>query len=383
MKKIEHIDAFYMKEVNKVEKPRISQHQLRIITIGSITVTGHLLYVPIVFHIAGRDGWLTLPFALMMGLLLAVILSTLGTSMPGQSIIEIYSSTLGKLLGKTVGLLYAGYFALVISITLGALIDFMTSAFMPGTSSFILGFTFLLICASAVFLGLESFLRANEFFFPFLVAAGVIISVVILPTKKYRLLLPIMEDGFDPILRGSIPLIALLAEMVVIGMIQPNLNKLAALRKSNIVAVLVIGMLFVGPLTGPIAIFGKESAMIRLYPTYEEIRQIQLTGIGSLSPLAVFLWLFGSFGKISLFYYAATLSVAHVFGVSQYKKLILPVGLIVFIFTLVAFPNIRVIRRFLMNDYVYISICFGFVFPIVILGIIRLKNKIKSGLNQD
>lgn len=361
-----------------MEKPQISQHQLRIITIGSITVTGHLLFVPIVFNIAGRDGWLTIPLALIVGLILAVTLSVLGASIPGQSIIEIYCSTIGKVMGKIVGLLYACYFALVISVTLGALMDFMTSAFMPGTPSFILGFTFLVLCAFAVFLGLESFLRANEFFFPFLVAAGVLISVVILPNKNYKFLLPIMEDGIGPILRGSVPLIALLAEMVVIGMIQPYLNKPAALRKSTIVAVLVIGILFVGPLTGPIAIFGEESAMIRLYPTYEEIRQIQFAALGSLSPLAVLLWLLGSFGKISLFYYATSLSIAQVFGVSNYKKLIIPVGLIVLILTLVAFPNVRVIRRFLMNNYVYISISLGIVFPIVLLGIVQLKNKIKS-----
>ncbi len=365
-----------------MEKTQISQHQFKIITIGSITVTGHLLFVPMVFSIAGRDGWLTIPLALIMGLILALTLSALGASIPGQSIIEMYCSTIGSVLGKIVGLLYACNFALVISVTLGALMDFMTSAFMPGISPIILGFTFLLLCAFAVFLGLESLLRANEFFFPILVTAGVLISVTMMPNKNYKLLLPIMEDGINPILRGSIPLIALLAEMVVIGMIQPYLNKPEALRKSTIVAVLVIGILFVGPLTGPIAVFGEESTLIRLYPTYDEVRQLRLTALGSLSPLAVLLWIFGSFGKISIFYYATSLSIAQVFGVRNYKKLIIPIGITILILTSVAFPNIQAIRTFLMNNYLYISISLGLIFPIVLLGIVRLKIKLNSNIKN-
>lgn len=357
-----------------MEQSRITGHQLRLIIISSITVTGHLLIVPVVFNIAGRDGWLSLPVAIVPGLVSASILASLGLSAPGQSLVEIFCAFMGKGIGKIVGLIYVGYFILIPAITLRALINFMTGIFMPRTPSLIFGGIFLLICAYAVSMGLEVFLRANEILLPLLIIAGILASGMVFPDKDYKLLLPIMEVGIGPVLRGNVPLIALMAEMVVIGMVQPALNQPAALRKTNVEAVLIIGALFVGPLTGPIAVFGAELAAKHIYPTYEQIRYIKLAFLENLQPLAVLLWLAGSFGKISLFYYASSLGAVQVLGLTDYRKLVIPIGLIILILAFVAFPNIVVTRQFLSGSYTFISIGLGMILPVVLLGIASLKS---------
>lgn len=362
------------KETYLLKQSQITKYQLCIITISSVTVTGHLLIVPIVLNVAGRDGWLSLPLAIILGIVFAFILSKLYLSAPKQSLIEILCSTMGKALGKIVGLIYVGYFLIVSSITLGALMDFMTSEFMPDVPPIIFGLTFILLCAYAVSLGLETFLRAMEILFPFLIIAGITISVIVLPDKDFRYMLPILERGMGPVFRGCLPLIALIAEMVAIGMIHPALNQKVVLRKTYITSVLIIGVMFVGPLTGPIALFGAESAVLKIFPTFEEVKHIQLVFLGNLSPLAVFLWLTGSFSKISLFYYALSQAAAQIFELNNYKKLIIPGGFIILILAIFAFPDIRVIRYFLSSGYTIVSLSLGVVLPIVLLVVKSLKN---------
>jgi spore germination protein KB len=244
---------------------------------------------------------------------------------------------------------------------------------MLRTPSLIFGVIFLLVCAYATFMGLEAFLRANEVLLPLLIIAGILASSMAFPDKDFKLLLPIMEEGIAPVLRGSIPLIALMAEMVVIGMIQPALSPPTVLKKASIGAVLIISALFVGPLTGPIAIFGAELATKQIYPTYEQIKYIKLAFLENLQPLAVLLWLAGSFGKISLFYYASSLGAAQVFGLTNYRRLVIPVGLVILILAVFAFPNIVVIRQFISGSYAIISIGLGMILPMVLLGIAGLK----------
>lgn len=356
-----------------MENPRITGYQLRLIIVSSITVTGHLLVVPVVIDTAGRDGWLSLLVATVPGIISASILAALALRASGQSLVELSCSFMGKVVGKMVGLIYTGYFLLIPAITLRALMDFMTGVFMPKTPSFVFGVVFLLVCGYAAFKGLETFLRVNEILLPILIIAGILTSGLAVPGKNYRMLLPIMENGISPVLHGSIQLIALMSEIVVIGMIQPAINRLAVLRKNNVGAVLIIAALFLGPLTGPIAVFGLDFAAKQIYPTFEEIKYIKLVFLENLQPLAILLWLGGSFGKISLFHYASSLSIAQVFGSAKYRRMVIPTGFIILITAITAFHNVEEVRLFISGSYAVISISLGIIFPAVMLGITSLK----------
>lgn len=333
---------------------------------------GHLYFVPLVFGLAGRDSWLSLLVALVPGFVLAFVLAGLGKGAPGRSLVEISCTLFGKPVGKTIGLMYAGYFLLPTAITLRGLMDFMNKAFMPRIPSIVFGLVFLLVCAYAVLLGLESLSRANELLLPLLIITGILASGLTLPDKDYQQLRPVLENGIGPVLRGSVPLLALLGEMVVIGMIQPAIKQSSSLWKNNVWSVLIIGLLFFGPLTGPITIFGAKVAASLVYPTFSQIEYIRIANFfENLQVIAVMLWLFGSLGRISLFYYAVSLSVSQSLGLTDYRKSAVPVGVVILTLSLVFFPNSETVREFLVNSYVYISISFGMIFPAVLLAAVK------------
>lgn len=343
-----------------MEQVGISGRQMRLLIIGSVTVMGHLLIVPLVFGAAGRDAWFSLLLALVPGFALAMVLAGLGRSVPGKSLVELSAVLLGKHVGKVIGLAYAGFFLIPAAITLRGLMDFMTTAFMTQTPPLVLGLIFLLVCGFAVMDGLESLARTNELLLPLLITSGILAASLSFPEKDYQKLLPILERGMGPVLHRSIPLLCLLGEMVVIAVLQPSLKRTGPFWKNNVLVVLIVGLLLVGPLTGPVATFGEKVVTTLAYPTYNEIEFIRPRNVQTI---AVLLWLFGSFGRVSLFFYASALSTSQVIGLTDYRKLAVPLGIVILIISIVAFPNDHSVRGFLATSYAEISIVLGMILP--------------------
>lgn len=337
---------------------------------------GHLLIVPLVFDEAGRDAWLSLLIALIPGCLLALVLAGLNRYAPGQSLAEVFS-LLGRPLGVIATLVYTSYFLLLPALTLRGLMDFMKTVFMPQTPSMIFGFLFLSVCGYAAYIGLESFSRANSLLMPLLIMAGLTAAVMALPDKDYRLLLPALEKGIQPPLLGSLPLLGLLGEMVAFGMILPSVKRSAYLWRVLLLSVITIGLLFIGPLTGPIAMFSEEVIIKYDYPTYNEFRYGRF--LVHFQSLAVFLWLGGNLGRITFFFYVSALGLSRLTGQKEHRKLVAPVGVIILLLAAFAFPTLDRVKWFLSTVYPILGIGLGVVLPTILLILLMFKKRKKMG----
>ncbi|MDO7788118.1 GerAB/ArcD/ProY family transporter [Desulforamulus aquiferis] len=355
---------------------KLSGGQLRLLIIGSVTVMGHLLIVPLVFDQAGRDSWLSWVIAIAVGFILAWSLIGLGTIAPEKSMIQISSQLFGNILGGFVGLTMTLFFITTVAITLRGLMSFMGTVFFPQTPSWVLGLFFLAACVYTAAAGLQNLARANAILLPFLITAGILAWAFTTPDKDYQLILPFLERGISPVIQGALPLVGLLGELVVVGMLQPFLKKGTTLYKTHLTAVLVIGLLFIGPLTGPIAMFGETAAARMDYPTFAEFKFSVL--MVNFQSLAVFLWLGGSFGRISLYYYAATLSCSQALGIKNYKILLLPVGLMSFAMAQWLFPDLQAVKNFLIYLYFPVSVILGVIFPMLLLILLYIKKYIQG-----
>lgn len=354
----------------------ISGRQSLLLIVGSVTVMGHLYMVPIVIGLAGRDGWMSILVALIPALGMSLVLAGLAWLAPGRSLAQILVDVLGKIPGKIMGLAYTLFFILAPAITIRGLMDFMKVSFMPMTPPAVFGLTFLFISGFAVFGGLERLIRVNEILLPVLIAAGILAWSLTFPLKDYQMLLPLLESGISPVLSGSIPLMGLVAEMVALGMIQPSVRQQKQLWRYYSAGMLLITLMFIGPLTGPVAMFGATMASSLYYPTFNEIENIILGDfIQGLQVLAIILWLFGSFGRISFFYYASIRSAAQMFGLRQSRWLVFPVGAVIMLLALFVFRDNLMVRDLLGGVYPRISIALGMVLPAVLLAVLAGRRR--------
>jgi len=353
----------------------ISKLQFSFLIIGSITVTGHLVITSLVFESAGRDSWISLLLALVPAILIVYLISKVGGKFPKFSLAEIFAIAFNKPVGKLLTFLFFCYFMLVTILTFKLLINFMTTAFLPETPGIAIISPFLIIVIFALYSGLEGFARVYQFMLPLLILGGVSASVFSMPSKDYVNLLPILENGFEPVMLGALPLIGLFSELVVLGMIQNKVtpNSKPKIWLLNIISLIIIFLMFIGPLTGPISTFGSTSPKALSFPTYHQISYMKIDVFGNLQPIAIFLWVFGSFGKVSLFYYASVKTLQGFLGVNSYKKLIIPVGIAVLVLSLWLFPNLTVLKEFLSTFYIYMGAGLALIVPSLILILGKTK----------
>lgn len=353
----------------------ISKLQFAMLIISAITVTGHLIITSLVFEQAGNDSWASLLLALIPAIIAVYLISKVGQKFPEFSLAEIFEIAFNKPVGKFLNFLFFCYFMLITILTFKLLIDFMTTAFMPQTPRIAIISPFLIISVLCLYSGLEAIARVNQFMLPLLVLGGVSASVFSMPSKDYANLLPVFENGFGPVILGALPLIGLFSELVVIGMIQ---NKLTSNSNSktwplNLISLIIIVLMFIGPLTGPLATFGSTSPKALSYPTFHQIAYIRIDVFDNLQPIAIFLWVFGSFGKVGLFYYSSVKTLQGFLGVSSYKTLIIPAGIVIFVLSVWFFPNLIALKEFISTLYIYIGAGLAFIVPILILLMPKTK----------
>jgi spore germination protein KB len=93
-----------------MDKIRISTAQCFMMGISSITITGHLLFIPVILNRAGRDGWLSLILSIGPILFIGFVVASLAGLYPRKTLTECARLILGKWAGKGIALLFILFF---------------------------------------------------------------------------------------------------------------------------------------------------------------------------------------------------------------------------------------------------------------------------------
>lgn len=350
-----------------MEKVRISAIQALMLGIASITVTGHLLFIPVVLAHAGRDGWLSLLVALGPALLIGYTIAALTKRFPGRTLVEYTEEILGKWIGKVVSLLFISYFFHDSTIALRGFGEFYTSAITPRTPIVVYFSAIMIMAIYAVRSGLEVLARTNQIFLVTMIPVGLLASILTQKDKDYANFLPILEYGPEPMLMGAFSLVSLFSTFTALGMVLPYASDGKKLKRSTVITMAILIVMFIGPMTGPTAIFGAERSVGLNFPTFQILRDMKVGELQRLDLLGIFLWSMGSFSKISVFLYVTALGLAQWFRLSDYRVLTIPLGALMIIVSLLNSESLIEIFSFLKNTYPYYSLFVGAILPMVLL----------------
>ncbi|QGH36439.1 GerAB/ArcD/ProY family transporter [Gracilibacillus salitolerans] len=361
-----------------MEKIRISSIQALMLAISSITVTGHLLFIPVIINHAGRDSWLSVILAIFPAMLIGFVIALLAQRYPEHTLIEYSQIILGKWIGKIIAIIFLFYFFHEASLSLRGFSEFYNSAITPRTPLMIYLVAMLMLAVYTIRNRLEILARTNQTFLVLMIPIGIMASILTHKDKDYQNLLPILEDGFSPVMVGSFNIISLYSSFIVLGMVFPYVANKKKLKRFSILTMLILIIMFIGPITGVVAVFGEERAMGLYFPTFQTLRDIEIGALQRLDILGVVLWSLGSFSKISLFLYAIVVGMAQLFHIDDYTLLTIPTATLLAIFSLLTSDDLIGIYRFLMHIYPYFSTFIALVIPILLLMISQFK-QIKRG----
>lgn len=361
-----------------IERGKISNIQAAMLAITSLTIIGHLVLLTVIFSQSHQDSWIAAIVGTCLGLVGILSLVKLAQCYPGLTLIEILFFHF-TWLGKLIGILYLIYF--YIMVTLGVrLFAEAYKRIMAETPLWAFVAVILLLTSFIVYLGLETLGRLNQIMLPVLViAAMAVVFLTMGQNKDYSNLLPIMGNGLRPVGIGSLTVMAWFGEFVIMGMILPYVQRPNKLVKTGIGAALVTLLFVLGPVTGPIALFGPVEAAKMAFPTFSEVRYIASGEvINRFDTIAILFWTVGSMIRIAVFFYGLSLGIGQALKLPSYQPLVIPLAWLIGVGSLFFAKNYSEFNEFLFVSYVPLNIFMGGLLPVFLMVIALLIVKIKK-----
>lgn len=347
-----------------LEKGKIPSITLVFMLINVVAATAVAFLPAVAAKFAKQDAWITAVISTIPGVAVILIVTELGRRFPGKTIIEYLHDILGNWLGKTIGFLYLLFFIHTNGVVIREFSELLVSFIMPHTPIIVFHVAFVLLAAYAIRSGLEVIGRLLELTIPLVLIIYVVIIIIGFFKGEFNRLLPMLENGFKPVLLGSLTPSAWRGEVVILAMFLPYLSEPHKGRTLGVWSVIFLGLLLTFNAIANTMVFGPETPRL-VFPTFTVTHQILNRGFFDVASIVV--WLMGMFTKITLFYYAAVLGTAQLLDLKDYRPVTLSIGVILTALSILAIENSVAIPSYITSGFPPFAYLFEWVIPLVLL----------------
>ncbi|MFX3633025.1 MAG: endospore germination permease [Candidatus Pristimantibacillus sp.] len=268
------------------------------LTVG---LANHVIIIPLLLDAAKRDAWLSIPVALIISLPMAALpLYHVLKRLNGERL-DLWMRK--RMPAFVVWCIMAIMLLMLLFVAFGTLVDVTTwtaNTYLPLTPPIVVGFVLCMACLYAAVSGLRTIAYVSCILLPVVVVLGDFVMSANMPAKDYHYLLPMLEYGVSPVLKGAAYSLSSFSELTFLLLIQHHF-KSRFKRWHLLLFTLFLMMLTIGPAAGAITEFGPKEAEIMRYPAYSEWRLVKIGKyVEHVDFFAVFQWLSGAFVRISM-----------------------------------------------------------------------------------
>lgn len=365
-----------------IEKGRISSFQAFLLLTNLVAAT-EIMFVPATASlIAGRDAWLAPAVGgLLPGIYQAFIIGALGARFPGKNLFQYLPILLTKWPGKIIGIIYILFLLETNSLIIREFGELLGGTIMPLTPIIMFIIVLLTVCAYTLRKGLEVLARTAGVLVPFIIISFLAVILMAARIANPDNLLPVLENGSLPVIRASVTPFGWRGELIVLAMIFPYLAKREEGRRTAVLTQLALAFIIGINAIATTAVFGEETSRL-VYPTYSLIREVGGASF-RFDALGVIVWITSLYGKIALFYYVTVLGTAQIFGLKNYRVMVMPIGVILAALSILTADNVRDLVAHISKIWPLYAVVFEYLIPTVLLLIaftgFRSKDQNKKG----
>jgi spore germination protein KB len=361
-----------------LEKGRISHLQMALVMYATVVATA-ILYIPfITAQHAGRDLWISPIWGSLSGFLIVFIIVKLYRLYPQKNLIEYSELILGKPLGKIIGFLYLFFLLHDSAIAFREYGEFIVSAFLHKTPMIIVTGSILVSSAIAVHGGIATVGKCAVLFIPLVLTLYILIYIFLLPDLNVKNLLPIIQYGWMPSIKGSLAPLSWLSQFSLMTFLLPFLtNQKNAMRWGMFsVIACVLTMIFIN--LGNLFLFGRIITNIQ-FPVFEAARFISIGSFFEhIESIVIAVWVLGGFVQLSSFFYMLVLGTSQWLVLPSYKQMVLPVGILIILFSEWSIPSFEQMIQAMGTTVPFYFLTFQLLIPTVLLCISLIRKKISQ-----
>lgn len=359
-------------------KTIVSPMQIASLLLMAVLSTSMLSGPAAIFAEAGRDMWISAILAPISGFILISTVVALHRLFPGRNLIQYSVNVLGAPVGKTIGLLFLLNALILNGNQTRQFIDFVSMSYFTRTPNIVFTVSITLITALAIRSGVEIIARIAWLLAPIII---LIIMVIILPltyTIDLEHLMPVMEHGFIPIAQGTLALNIWYSMFVYLTFFLPHVDSNKKMKQWGWISVTTVALCLFFTFVYTIGIMGSALHAFT-YPFMVITRYTQaFEFLAHLDSLVMLFWVLDVFLRSCMTYYCAVVGFAHLFGLKDHTALILPIGVLITIFTYWSTPNNIVFASSAPLIAVSYNL-FNFIYPLILLTAAKLRGfKVQS-----
>ncbi|MBE1443036.1 GerAB/ArcD/ProY family transporter [Paenibacillus sp. OAS669] len=363
-----------------IDKGKISALQLGMLMYLMIGATSTLIVPAITAKQAERDMWLSPILGSISGFIVVIIMWALHKKFPGQSIMQFGELLLGRFLGKCANSLVLFFLLHGVGLILREYGEFVVSAFLSRTPMVTITMSLIVVCAFAVRSGIEVLARCTQLFLPFIGLVFVCIFAMLIPDMDPRKMLPMLEKGILPALQGSIVPHTWFLEFFLITFLFPFVHDLSKGLKAGMFSVLFMMLIMVATNFASLFVFGNLTGHIS-FPVYYAASYISFINfIEHLDAIVMVTWILGGFVQIALWYYSLVIGTAQWLGLSHYRFLVFPMGLLCGMTSIWVTPSLQDLIHFFATTAPFYSFTILFLYPLILLAISWVRKTKNSSL---
>ncbi len=357
-----------------LEKGKISPRQAMWLIISFLLGSAIILIPSAVAAEARQDAWLAIMLATAAGLFIIAVYTSLALRFPGKNYIQLCEIILGKYPGSLAGLAF-----IWLALHLGSLVvrnfgDFLNATILQHTPMAAVNAIVSLLAVMTVKKGLEVMARVNDLLLPLLLAFILFLTVVVLSDADVQKLLPVLENGIRPVIRGALPAIGFpFAETALFTMIIPCLHRPGEARRSLLLGGLAGGALLLVIVLQTLLVMGPASSAKNWYPTLEAVF------LERAEVIIIINWIFFGFMKITVCLYAFALGLAQWAGLKEYRPLALPAGVIMAALSMYVYDSYVEEAAFAAKIWFPYAMPVTLIIPLAMLIIARAREKDTRG----
>jgi len=350
---------------------KISSLQLSYLMIGFMLGSSVISYPA---KGAFQDAWIAHLIGWFGGFILVTLYILIYGMNKGKTWIEILKSSFGRYLGSIIGILYIWYFIHIASLVIRSFAEYMVIVNYEKTPIIVIIISIFILLYYALKKGLEVIGRSYQLVLPILFLTYIIIVTLSIPKFDFNNLFPTLEHGWKVIFKTSFVILTFpFGETVMFLMIFKNLNDDTKLFKTSYVALMTAGLMLLGGVLLNLLVLGQEVILRHIFAT---LSTVSLVPIGVLEPLISVSLLISTGMKILICTYSATYGVAEIFGFEDYRIFIAPIILIIVPLSIWIHKNYSAMFLWGGDISPYYSLPFQVIFPMTVLIISFIKQKL-------
>lgn len=361
-----------------LDKGKISALQMAMLMNPTILATAILSAPALTTNLAERDMWISPFFASLLGFVAVYLSYRLNTLYPNESVIEYSGHIVGRAAGKILGFVFLIFYLNLDAVVIREYGEFVLGSFLTRTPMQVVLISMILVSAFAVYGGVEVLGRCAEIMVPVVMLLFIVIVLLLIPELEPDNVLPIMEKGIVPALKGALVQQGWFSEYFMISFILPFVTDRNKAMKFGMLSVASVVFLLLISHLSTLMLFGKITGSLSL-PVLIAARYISYADFFEhVESVVMAIWVTGMFIKITVFYYVTALGTAQWLKLSDHKRVVLPIGFVLVVFSMWSATNSQELTHYLGTTIPFYLTTVQVFIPLILLLAALIRRKIQS-----